>query len=254
MKDKKVINIFEKEQQEVQRLSVVLCENNKALCDQLEQLLKQYSIKHKIVISIRVVRSGEELHILLQKFVCDLLFLNVNMRGINGLECGYFIRECMKNYTLEIIYISSKANYVLGLFYNRPFDFLSEPISKELLNWEMDKFLKVFMRKESSFLYKKKGCIVRQELRDILYFESHLKKISINTFNGSDEFYGSLKEVHQRLENEYFFFCHNSILINYKNINKIYFDKLCLNDGTILPISQSRRPLVRKLIDQWKNI
>ncbi len=63
-----------------------------------------------------------------------LIFLDIEMQYVNGIEAGKIIREKMKDELTKIVYISGSDNYAMELFQVRPLDFLIKPISKDY--WE----------------------------------------------------------------------------------------------------------------------
>lgn len=43
----------------------------------------------------------------------DILFLEIEMPGQNGIQVGEYIRDDIKNEAMHIIYVSSKTNYAM---------------------------------------------------------------------------------------------------------------------------------------------
>ena len=60
------------------------------------------------------------------------------------------------------------------------------------------------------------------------------------------EFYSSLEQVYNSLKRMRFLYVHKSYLVNYKHIRKMEYEQVTLSDGTLIPISQSRRSDIRK--------
>lgn len=73
----------------------------------------------------------------------DILFLDIELPGMNGVEVGKYIRDILRNTDMFMIYISSKKEYALELFQNQPFDFLIKPIKKERLYHVMEKIFSI---------------------------------------------------------------------------------------------------------------
>ena len=59
----------------------------------------------------------------LKREKADILFLDIELPGMNGVSVGKYIREILEDENIFLIYISSKQNYALQLFQNHPFDF-----------------------------------------------------------------------------------------------------------------------------------
>lgn len=231
-------------------MKILLCDDNPMFCDELEKGLEQYEITHREEFVIQKVFSGEEALERLKQEPWDVLFMDIEMPMVNGVEVGVRVREQLKNYSLKIIYVSSKRGYAMDLFKVNTFDFLIKPIDYMELEEVMDKLLNSLNQNGEMFVYHKKGQTVRCKLEDILYFESNLKKTVIVTRQKTDEFYSSLKDVYEELKDKRFFYCHKSILVNYDRVAEFYYDKLVLDNNEELEISQAKRKEVRQMISE----
>ena len=69
----------------------------------------------------------------------------------------------------------------------------------------------------------------------------------IVTKNSEIVFYDKLSDIHLKLESHRFFFSHKSYLVNSYHVTRFFYDKLLMTNSHVLPISQSKRPSVRKL-------
>ena len=61
----------------------------------------------------------------------DILYLDIELFEVSGIDAGIFIRKQMENHTMQIIYISGKQSYAQQLFKVQPMDFLVKPIEEE---------------------------------------------------------------------------------------------------------------------------
>lgn len=83
-------------------------------------------------------------------------------------------------------------------------------------------------------------------LADILYFESSRRQITVHLKNEDYTFYGKLDALEKDLADRDFVRCHQSFLVNAKQIKSVQNDALQLRTGDTLPVSRSRRETVRK--------
>lgn len=228
-------------------MRILICDDDPVFCDELERDLEQYEIIHRLEFEILKVFSGEQALDALAQGDWDVLFMDIEMPTINGVEAGKRVREQLQNYSLKIIYVSSRQEYAMDLFKVDTFDFLIKPVAYEELEAVLDKLQKTLDRNGEMFVYRKKGQTVRCRLEDILYFESWLKKTIIVTRQKEDEFYAPLKDIYEELKDKKFFYCHKSILVNYDRVAEFHYDRLVLDNGKELEISQSKRKEVRRL-------
>ena len=228
-------------------MRILICDDDPVFCDELERDLEQYEIIHRLEFEILKVFSGEQALDALAQGDWDVLFMDIEMPTINGVEAGKRVREQLQNYSLKIIYVSSRQEYAMDLFKVDTFDFLIKPVAYEELEAVLDKLQKTLDRNGEMFVYRKKGQAVRCRLEDILYFESWLKKTIIVTRQKEAEFYAPLKDIYEELKDKKFFYCHKSILVNYDRVAEFHYDRLVLDNGKELEISQSKRKEVRRL-------
>ena len=232
-------------------MKILVCDDEQAVCTELVQLLLGYAGEKGIAIEAEAVYSGMDAERRLKSVEYDLLFLDIEMKNMDGVSLGCRIRDEYKNYTLQIIFISAKQNYAMQLFQVRPFDFMIKPVTKEYLFHKMDLFMRIYRSLEALFTYHKKGSIHQCKVKNILYFESTGKKVIIHLTDRNDEFYAPLKEISRSLEGQKFFCCHKSYLVQFENVRDFYPDHLILVNGERLGISQSKRRHVREIIKNW---
>ena len=90
--------------------------------------------------------SGEQALDALAQGDWDVLFMDIEMPTINGVEAGKRVREQLQNYSLKIIYVSSRQEYAMDLFKVDTFDFLIKPVAYEELEAVLDKLQKTLDR------------------------------------------------------------------------------------------------------------
>ena len=227
-------------------MRIAICDDDKSICSQLENMIETYLLTNSIRGHIDVFYSAQSLQSFMkQEKSYDILFLDIEMEGMNGVELGYFLRDEMDNNQTEIIYISWESSYAMDLFKIRPADFIIKPLEKKRIESVLTQTLKHLSRKEAYFTYTYKGDLGRIKLNEILYFSSVGRKVYIQTLGGSVEFYGKLDEIIERLDQKYFWRIHKSCVINYYQSKKFEYAQVLMNDGTLLSISQKHRVDIR---------
>ena len=114
-------------------MRILICDDDPVFCDELERDLEQYEIIHRLEFEILKVFSGEQALDALAQGDWDVLFMDIEMPTINGVEAGKRVREQLQNYSLKIIYVSSRQEYAMDLFKVDTFDFLIKPVAYEEL-------------------------------------------------------------------------------------------------------------------------
>lgn len=225
---------------------IAICDDEIAICSQIESIILDYKNETNLDIEVEVFLSGEELCDYLQHYYFDLIFLDIEMKKLNGVQTGKIIRDTMDNYSTNIVYISGKENYYKQLFEVQPLNFIGKPLLPSKLVDVLNLAIKLSNKFTKTFTYKKGYHIHKIEIKDIIYFESLEREIKIVSPRGEEVFYGKLDEITKKLENYYFLRIHRSYLINYSYVSIFKYDEVIMSNNDILPISQSKRKLIRE--------
>lgn len=226
--------------------NIAICDDDKAICSQLENILLNYSSNNHFKIEISVFYSGESLlHFLNKGNFFELIFLDIEMGQINGIKVGNHIRKVLKNYTSEIIFISNHDSYDRQLFDYQPLHFISKPIKSDIVIDDLKLALKHHGRVTGSFRYQKSHNTHKVSINDIIYFESLNREIKILTTRENDFFYGRLEEVKSNVSKYLFFHIHRSYLINCNHIKILRYSEVVMSNGDTIPISRAKRQQFR---------
>jgi DNA-binding LytR/AlgR family response regulator len=225
-----------------------ICDDVGTLCGRVEEwILKRYGNSH-LKVRVEVFLSGEDLLRYLESGEnIDLLFLDIELGEINGVEVGRHIREDLSNEAMHIVYISAMQSYAMELFNNRPLNFLVKPLDREKIFACVEKALELSGSGDLNFQFKSKGDIVRLPYSSIVYFHSRDKKIIVSLRDDTFVFYGKLSEIENQLPKS-FIRIHKSYLVNHVHIKKYDYDTITMTNEVILPISQPNRKMVRRHI------
>lgn len=228
-------------------MKIVICDDEKSTGAELENMIEHFMKKEKVRCRVDVTFSGEELFQYMEHHEdIDILFLDIELPGINGVDIGSAIRERMENEKIFIIYISSYEQYALALFQNRPFDFIVKPIEEKRILQVLEKCMRVMKRQDGYFCYQREGMTVRTAFKDILYFQSGGRKIDIVTVCGRENFYGRLNFIEKQISEKQFLRIHKSYLINYDFMKNHTYEEITMINGDRLSVSKAYRAEVRR--------
>jgi len=227
-------------------LHIAVCDDDTVLCDKIEDLIAQYSATSTSSIETEVFYSGESLcEFCKSEHEFDLIFLDVVMAEMTGIEVGQLIRKEMTNRKVPIAYMSSTDWYATDFSRIQPFRFFKKPLTYKDVKECLDEYFEEYGDDDIYF-----DCIVDKISRSvavnsIVYFESNNKKIRIKTLQGELEFYGKLSDVQKEPFAKSFITIHKSLFVNTKQISEYQFEQLLMKDGSVLRISRSNQREVR---------
>ncbi len=200
-----------------------------------EQLISQIT-SWKVVSSCT---NAMEARNVLQHSDVDVLFLDVEMPDISGLELLKIIKV-----QPEVVIISSKEKYAIDAFEYEVTDYLLKPPTR-------DRFMKTVERIErrlesdnenytdnESVFVKANNQISSIQLRDIKYIEAYGDYVNI--YAGADRLvvHGTMKGMENKLPADQFIRVHRSFIVRLDKINSID-DPLIVIDKKLIPIGDS---------------
>lgn len=234
-------------------LRIAICDDDKIICRQLEDMLCEISEDIHEEIEIEVYYSGEEIcDFLVKGNHYDLIFLDIELNEINGVEVGKKIRSDLNDELTQIVYISSKESYAMELFEVRPLNFIIKPINKEKIEMLLLKAIKLLDKESRYFEYKYNNINFNLPINDILYFESNGRKVNIILSDEIKSFYGKLSTVEEQLNNPDFIMIHKSYLVNFNFCIEYNYEYIKMSNQEVLTISQNNRKAVREKLMQRK--
>lgn len=228
---------------------IAICDDEKILCNQIEEFLEFYNRKEE-KLKISIFYSSEKLYEDMKNGKhYDLIFLDIEFSGMNGIQIGMKIRKELKNERIQIVYISGKQEYAIELFTIRPMNFLVKPLIPKNIIDSVEQAMKLANIYDCCFEFQIGSENYRIPYGDIIYFESNNRKIKLYTQQGSKELYGRLNDIEKNTP-IYFIRIHQSFLVNRYYITYWSSIEITLLDKISLPISQSYRKRINQYLLQ----
>ncbi len=230
---------------------IAICDDEKVTCSELENIILDIAKNMDLEFEVDIFYTGEALcQYLEQDNYYEIIFLDIELANITGIEVGNFIRNNRNDEKSIIIYISSKEQYALRLFRVRPFDFLIKPLEESTIKNTIVEVLKIINRNKTIFEYQIGKSLYRQKFGDIIYFRSDKRKIVIVTMNENIEFYSNLTTVKKQLPTDEFIQVHKSYIINFAYAKEYTYEWVKMVNNEVISISKPYRKAVRNRILQ----
>lgn len=162
-------------------MNIAICDDDKAFRDYLKKHLKNYFDERSISLNFFQFSCGEDL--LESDILFDLVFLDVEMGKINGIDTG---RELKRKNPHNIIFvITSYEGYLDDAFKIHAFRFLPKPLSVVRLYKALDDASELINNDIIVFYDVQSASDVRIYTNDIIFLEIAKKKTKIVTVNGT---------------------------------------------------------------------
>jgi len=192
--------------------------------------------------------SAMEAAELMSRQPVDLLFLDIQMPSMNGLQ----MLEMLKNERPLVVLVTSDPGYAVDAFNYDVTDFLVKPVTEE-------RFLKAVLKarrlqearpsswRSNQLFAKVNNGWIKIESIDILYIEALADYINIHTPAQRYTVHATMKSMENTLPQTDFFRVHNSFIVRLDKIARIE-DNMVIIGQKPIPVSRSKvKPLMQRL-------
>lgn len=220
-------------------LSIGICDDSQDSRQSLKWLLEGILESKNTEHTIYEFSSGETLLAWIQKHPneTDLLFLDIEMGEINGMETARQLRQ--RHPLLQMVFVTGYSDYVFDGYGVGALGYLMKPAKREQLEEILTRSLGKLCRESGQVYSCRDGDRwFRIPAKEILYFESDRRKVNCVTRDQVYSFYGKLDQVAREVENWGFVRIHQRYLVRSAAIRQICGTEVTVGDKT-LPISRS---------------
>lgn len=231
-------------------LRIAICDDNVSVCRQLKEFLTQMQSTCNEPLVIEEYYSAEQLWKALQEgAVPDLIFLDIEMPGDNGLTLASRIREERDDHDIQIAYISAKDQYMRQAFAVHPLHFLVKPLEEVEVQQVVEETLKLRPEKVKFFQYTQDRQTKRIPQQKLLYLTVQGKVLSLLLTSGEAvTCRSSMKEAMQQLSSAGFVQINQSEAINQRYLLRYSTSRVYLKGDVVLAISpRYKKAVLQKL-------
>lgn len=181
-------------------LRIAVCDDDSDIRETLCSYLERISLSAGLELSVTCFDSGENL-LKEDHTAFDLLIMDIQMPGIDGLAAARTIRA--SNEQLTIIFLTNYIQYALEGYEVQAYRFLLKPPDYEKFSAVVGKALtELKSRREAILTIRTK--ISRIPVEHILYVETYKGNVMVHTDTETIEGFSSMKETEEVL-NSYLF-------------------------------------------------
>ena len=190
--------------------------------------------------------NGNDLHKALNSKQVDLIFLDINMPEINGID----LIKTTKNIP-QVIFITSHPDYAIEAFEHDVTDYLVKPIN-------FQRFLKSVARAEkihnafgieetekNTIYVKSDSRLIKVDLTKLTYIEALGDYVRIHSKLGKYTVLSTMKAMEVKLPDDQFMRVHKSYIVRVDKIQKVIKNEAHL-EGYTVPVSRSYKDALKE--------
>jgi Response regulator of the LytR/AlgR family len=229
-------------------LNCIAVDDEKLVLDLLADNIQQVPFLNLVATCRNAMEAAE----VLQTEQVDLIFLDIQLPGLSGLQ----FMQSLNNPPM-VIFVTAYKDYAFEGFNLNAIDYLLKPVSFERFLKACNKAHELFKLQQKPapgsprdyfFVYVEYN-LVKVNLPDILYIESMKDYVKIFVTSSSKPIItkASLKTMEEKLAGHRFVRIHKSYIVSVDKITAIKRDLVCI-DKIELPLSESYKAAVEKMI------
>lgn len=234
-------------------LHISICDDEPIFIESLKKILETELMKWGLEYVFQEYNDGSSLLKNEEFRECELIFLDIQMPGVSGLEVAEGLME--KGQNKKIVFVTNYDYLVFPALKCHPFYFLR----KNKISEEIQELIRQFLIQDEmdrrNFQYVLHGNIYNVPFSDIIYLVYYQHKITVFSRNkGKIEFRSSIKECEEQLNSDCFFRANQGTIINLKYCESYQGDVFKMQNGETIPVSRDRQGMAKKrFMWYWRN-
>lgn len=230
-------------------LRICVADDDKKSIDRLRSFLLQFFTLRKDTFELTAFPDGEAL---VKNYapVYDIIFLDIEMPGLDGMRAAEMIRE--KDRNTVIIFLTHMAQYAVRGYEVNAFDFIVKPVDYNSFAVKLGRAIAEAARQQEYRVeIRMDGDCLWLPTSAIYFIEVNKHDVTYHTDQGDFTARGSLNELQDRLWRYGFRPCSRYCLVNMKHVTGIY-DWFILVHGEKIEVSRRRRKeMMDALLDYY---
>lgn len=216
-------------------MRIAIVEDDLLMSNQLRDYVLQYFAGREQLCRITQFSDGDEI---LENYQADfdLIFLDIQMKRLDGLTTAQRIRELDEN--VYLIFITNMANYAIKGYSVNALDFVLKPVNYLMLRQLLMRVERLLATKTRKFiaLPTEKG-LTRLEASQIYYVETENHAVQVYTEKGTWRLRESMHAMEKLLTAHDFYRCNSCYLVNLAHVEQV--------DGSVVVVAGNRLTISR---------
>lgn len=213
----------------------------------LRRLLTRVTYEMGLKAEILLFDNGPDF---LSAACCDLVFMDIHMDPLDGLETARVLREkCM---TVFLVFMTAGEGQYPAAFSVRAFDYIQKPVEEAQIRRILEDIIRI--RKEpASFFQVPQAGNIKIPYSDIRYICSERNYMMFSISRGNDRrFRMTFKSAAGQLQDDpRFLIINRGILVNMQHIRNMTIPSCFMDDGTVFPVNRRKAALLQKTYKKW---
>ena len=236
----------------VKVMNIAICDDERNFAKMLKDYISEYAAIHDFTNHVELYFSPTQL-LRADLSKCDVVFLDIEMPGIDGIETARQLRQQYDE--LLLVFITGWIKYAPDGYRVNAFRYLLKKSLPEDLWLCLDEIQEKLFENTECISLRSKERELEIPLKNIVYFEGTRQKnvlVYLKHELPPIECYGKISEMDELLQEKGFLRIQKSFLVNMAYIEKIRNYKARLRNGTELKVSERQYQSVNQQYLIWR--
>lgn len=230
-------------------MNIAVCEDRASDCNLICDYIRRYCEENCFLCQLHPFASGEELLADFSPGRFDVIFLDIYMGGISGMDAARAIRE--NDPDCALVFITVSEEHLRQSFSVQVTSYVVKPIRPEEMAAAFTACRRVFLENARYIEVKSDYKDVKIPLLHIHYVEVRDKAAYFHTSRGPIKTYLTIEEVERMLPPVPFLRCHRAFIINMNHISDVETGDFLMRDGQRVPIRKNGGRALRAAVAQY---
>ena len=230
-------------------MRIAICEDNADDAAEVQFYLKRHFERGGFIGEINIYDSGEDLLSAFSPGVFDVVFLDIYLSRMNGVEAARIIRA--RDPDCVLVFITANPGHMPESFALRAASYVVKPITCEQMDTALLQCKKVFMKNARYIELKTGGQNIKIPLPKVLYVGTLNKAASVFTEEGVVKTYTPIDEIERQLGGKPFLRCHRAFIVNMLHIKDMLENNFLMRDGAMVPIRKNGMKNIRRAVSDF---
>ena len=233
-------------------MRLAYCDDEEIQLEYMQRLAEQWAEQAGVSLTYYAYKSAEELLFEnAEGYPFDLLILDIDMQGMDGMALARKIRE--RDAKIPILFLTNKREYVFEGYEVQALRYLLKPMSEEKLFPLLNEVYMAAREEVQSLIVSTEGEHCKIAVSDILYLEADGHYVRIHTVKRDYVVKKAFTELAEVLADG-FVATHRSYLVHLLYVERVQRTECVLSDGSSIPVSRNSYKAVNEaFIKYWKD-